>query len=124
MKEILSGYPSCDFVSFVVYELRHPRIDKCNRDIVKVRRIAGCQRGMLGEHDPAIIVSRSSPGRPFLCRDAIRSPASCAAATSNACKYWGSKWIDKRRASKSMFDGAYECACSRSYFRYLLQARL
>ncbi len=24
------------FVSFVVYELRHPRIDKCNRDIVKV----------------------------------------------------------------------------------------
>jgi hypothetical protein len=23
-----------------------------------------------------------------------------------------------------MFDGAYECACSRSYFRYLPQARL
>src|SRR5437016_7617789 len=37
---------------------------------------------------------------------------------------WGSKWVDKRRASKSIFDGVYECACSRSYFRYLPQARL
>lgn len=43
--------PSRDFVSFVVHELGRPRINQRNRDIIKVRRIARCQRGVLGERD-------------------------------------------------------------------------
>ena len=73
---------------------------------------------------PAIIVSRSSP-RPLSCAEMPLDHLLPAQQQHRMhASTWGSKWVDKRRASKSMFDGAYECACSRSYFRYLLQARL
>lgn len=29
----------------------HPRVDQRNREIIKVRRIASCQRGMTGKHE-------------------------------------------------------------------------
>jgi len=52
------------------------RSSKCL--VLRVARVAREARTI-----PAIIVSRSSPGRPFFCRTAIRSAACRAARVSN-----------------------------------------
>ena len=53
---------------FFLRQAHRTRVNDGNRNILKVRRIASWQRGMVSEGAmPAIMVSRRSPSRPFFC---------------------------------------------------------